>query len=71
MTKWLQKKSKTFKNKERYQADKSLFEIIKEKFKKIYYSRKLDGCEQNIKKTWDLIKELLVKLKLLKMTFWK
>ena len=36
-----------------------LFEIVKEKCLKLYYSRKLDSCKQNMKKTWDTIKEVI------------
>ena len=34
---------------------KSSFEFLKEKSNKLYYSRKLDNCKQNIKKTWDTV----------------
>ena len=42
---------------------KSLFEILKEKYKKIYYSRKFENCKQNMKKTWDTKKQIIVKTK--------
>ena len=54
--------SKTNKNEWTY---KSIFEILKEGSVKFYYSEKLDSCEQDMKKTWDMITEvMLVKLKL-------
>ena len=42
---------------------KSLFEILKEKYEKIYYSRKFENCKQNMKKTWDTKKQIIVKTK--------
>ena len=59
-------KSKTEENEKKYKAYKSLFKILKEKSKKIYYSRKLDSCNQNLKKTWDTIKEVTGKTKTFK-----
>ena len=41
----------------------SLFEILKEKSEKICYSRKLENCKQNMKKTWDTIKQVIRKTK--------
>ena len=55
-------KSKTNENEKKYKAYNSLFEIRK----KIYYSRKLDSCKQNMKKTWDTIKEVIGKTKTFK-----
>ena len=76
MTKGLQKskqkfydrflKSKTNENEKKYKAYKSLFKILKEKSKKIYYSRKLENCKQNMKKTWDTIKQIIGKTKTFK-----
>ena len=62
-------KSKTNENEKKYKAYKSLFEVFKEKSKKLYYLRKLDSCKQNMKKMWDTIKKVIGKPKLLKMTF--
>ena len=59
-------KSKTEENEKKFKAYKSLFKILKEKSKKIYYSRKLDSCNQNMKKTWDTIKEVTGKTKTFK-----
>ena len=33
------------------------------------YSRKLDNCQQIMEKIWETMKEVLVKLNILKMTF--
>ena len=35
---------------------KSFFGILKEKYKKLFYKKKLTDCENNVKKTWDTIK---------------
>ena len=59
-------KSKTNENEKKYKTYKSLFEILKEKSKKIYYSRKLENCKQNMKKTWDTIKQVIGKTKTFK-----
>ena len=40
-------KFKTNENEKKYEAYKSLFEILNKKSKKPYYSRKFDGCKQN------------------------
>ena len=76
MTKGLQKSSKkkqklyekflknrTNENEKKYKNYKSLFEILKEKCKKIYYSRRLTSCGKNMKKAWDTIKEVIGKTK--------
>ena len=59
-------KSKTNENEKKYKSYKSLFEILKEKSKKIYYSRKLENCKQYVKKTWDTIKQIIGKTKTFK-----
>ena len=46
-------------NEKKYETYKFLFEIVKEKCLKLYCSRKLDSCKQNMKKTWDTIKEVI------------
>ena len=43
-------KSKTNENEKEYKTYKYLFEVLKEKSKKIYNSRKLENCKQNMKK---------------------
>ena len=37
-------------------------EILKEKSKKVYYSRKLHSCKPNMKKTWDIGKTKAFKI---------
>ena len=59
-------KSKTNKNEKKYKVYKFLFEVLKQKSKKFYYSRKLDSCKQNMKKTWDTMKEVIGKNKTFK-----
>ena len=59
-------RSKTNENGKKYKTYKSLFEILNEKYKKNYYSRKLENCEQNMKKTWDTIKQVIGKTKTIK-----
>ena len=44
---------------------KSLFEILKEESKK-NYSRKLENSTENMKKTWDAIKQVIGKTKTIK-----
>ena len=56
-------KSKTNENEKKYKVYKSLFEILKEKSERFYYSRKLDSCKQNMKKTWNTIKKVIGKTK--------
>ena len=56
-------KSKTNKNEKKYKTCKTLFEMLREKSKKLYYSRKLDSCKKNMMKTWDRIKEVVGKTK--------
>ena len=58
-------KNRTDQNKKRYKDYKSLFEILKEKSKKLFYKKKLADCENNVKKTWDTIKEVIGKAKLI------
>ena len=59
-------KSKTNENEKKYKTYKSLFEILKEKSKKNYYWRKLQNRKQNMKKTWDTIKQIIGKTKTFK-----
>ena len=59
-------KSKTNKNVKKYKTCKLFFKILKEKSKKIYLSRKLDSCKQNMKKTWDTTKKVIGKTKIFK-----
>ena len=45
--------------------NKSLFEMLKEKSKKLFYKKKLRDCENNVKKIWDARKEVSGKSKLI------
>ena len=58
--------TKTKQNEKKYKTCKSLFKILKEKSKKIYYSRKFEKCKKNMKKTWDTIKQVIGKTKTIK-----
>ena len=51
-------------NEQKYKHFKNLFETIKKKFKKIYYSNKLLNCTGNIKKTWNVMKDIIEKSKI-------
>ena len=42
-----------------YKAYKSLFESLKKKSKKNYYTRRLEHYQNDIKKSWDVIKEII------------
>ena len=42
-----------------YKAYKSLFESLKEKSKKNYYTKRLEIYQNDIKKSWDVIKEII------------
>ena len=55
--KWL--KRKTTYNNEAYKNYKRLFETIKEKSKKNYFNKHLKNYQKNVKKTWDVIKEVI------------
>ena len=44
-------KSKIKENENKYKTYKSLFQFLKGKSKRFYYSRKPDICKQNMKKT--------------------
>ena len=57
-------KNRTDQNEIRYKDYKSLFEILKEKSKKLFYRKKLADCENNVNKTWDTIKKVFGKSKL-------
>ena len=54
--------SRTNESEKKYTSYKSLLEILKEKPKKIYYSRKLHSCKSNMKKTWDIVKTKAFKI---------
>ena len=42
-----------------YKQYKTLFESLKKKSKKNYYSDFIDSYKYNIKKTWDVMKEII------------
>ena len=51
-------KKGTSRNESIYKAYKTLFESLKKKSKKIYYTRRLENYQNNIKKSLDVIKEI-------------
>ena len=54
-------KNRTFKNEETYKTYKNLFETIKRRSKKKFYSEKLQKFKGDAKKTWSVMKEILGK----------
>ena len=54
-------KNRNEKNEKLYKSYKSLFESLKRKSKRIYYSSKIKEFENNAKKTWGVLKELIGK----------
>ena len=52
-------KRKTPRNEEIYKNYKRLFESVKQKSKTKYYSERLSKYQNNVKKTWDVIKEVI------------
>ena len=62
-------KKRTTRNESIYKAYKSLFESLKRKSKKIYYTRRLENYQNDIKKSWDVIKEIIVGAKSTKGSF--
>ena len=62
-------KKRTSRNESIYKAYKSLFESLKKKSKKIYYTRRLENYQNDIKKSWDVIKEIIVGAKSTKVNF--
>ena len=57
-------KKKSFTNESKYKTYKNLFETIKHKSKKNYYTELITKYKNNIKKTWEIIKEVIGKTKL-------
>ena len=57
-------KKRTPQNEQKYKNYKNLFETIKKKAKKIYYSNKLLKCTGDIKKTWNVMKDIIGKSKI-------
>ena len=64
-------KKRTSRNESIYKAYKSLFESLKKKSKKIYYTRRLENYQNDIKKSWDVIKEIICGAKSTKGNFSK
>ena len=58
-------KRKTYTNETNYKNYKNLFETIKFKAKKLYYSNLIIKYQNNIKKTWQVIKEVIGKTQIL------
>ena len=56
-------KNKTYSNEINYKTYKNLFETIKFKSKKSYYANLINMYKNNIKKTWQVIKEITGKIK--------
>ena len=52
-------KRKTPRNEDNYKNYKRLFETIKLKSKTNYYNERLNNYQNNVKKTWDIIKEII------------
>ena len=52
-------KRKTHLNENNYKNYKRLFETIKQKSKANYYNERLNKYQSNVKKTWDVIKEVI------------
>ena len=57
-------KQRTPQNEQKYKNYKNLFETIKQKAKKICYSNKLLKCIGDIKKTWNVMKDIIGKSKI-------
>ena len=57
-------KKRTPQNEQKYKNYKNFFETIKKKAKKIYYSNKLLKCTGDIRKTWNVMKDIIGKSKL-------
>ena len=62
-------KKRTSRNESIYKSYKSLFESLKKKSKKNYYTRRLENYQNDIKKSWDVIKEIIVGAKSTKGSF--
>ena len=62
-------KKRTSRNERIYKAYKSRFESIKKRSKKYCYTRRLESYQNNIKKLWHVIKEIIVGAKSTKGSF--
>ena len=52
-------KKRTLRNESIYKAYKSIFESLKKKSKKGYYTKRLENYQSDIKKSWEVIKEII------------
>ena len=52
-------KKRTPRNESIYKAYKSLFDSLKKKSKKFFYTRRFENYQNDIKKLWDVIKEII------------
>ena len=52
-------KKRSPRNENIYKAYKSLFKSLKKKSKKNYYTKRLDNYQNDIKKSWDVTKEII------------
>ena len=57
-------KRKTYANEQKYKNYKNLFETLKFKSKKNYYSKLISKYKNNLKNTWSVIKEVIGKTKI-------
>ena len=62
-------KKRTSRNESIYKAYKSLFESLKKKSKQNYCTKRLENYQNDIKKSWDVIKEIIVGAKSTKGSF--
>ena len=62
-------KKRSTRNENIYKAYKSLFESLKKNSKKSYYTRRLENYQNDIKKSWDMIKEIIGAVKSTKGIF--
>ena len=62
-------KKRSPRNENIYKAYKSLFEGLKKKSKKNYYTRRLENYQNDIKKSWDVIKDIIGRAKSTKGIF--
>ena len=56
-------------NEDEYKDYKQLFETIQKRSKKLYFSKLIVKCKDNIRKTWSLIKEAIGKEKIQQQNF--
>ena len=64
-------KKRTLRNESIYKTCKSLFESLKKKSKKFFYTRHLENYQNDINKLWNEIKEIIEGAKSTKGSFFK